>query len=930
MNKPDKKLFLLDAMALIYRAHFAFSKTPRINSKGQNTGAALGFTNTLVEVIQKRNPTHVGVAFDTFAPTFRHEQYTEYKAGREEVPEDIVSNLPYIRKIIQGFGIPILELDGFEADDIVGTLAKRAGKQGFEVYMMTSDKDYAQLVEENIYLYKPAFMGNAVDILGVEEVKKKFEIDEVDQVRDLLGLQGDKVDNIPGIPGIGAKTAVKLLKTYGTVENLIANADDLKGKQKENVVNFGQQGIMSKELATIKLDVPIDFVEEELLYTGPQEEALGQLFEELEFRTLSKRIFSKTEDKPKTKSKESGQMAMFEASEPANDISESTPPEKNNIHTVLHNYHMIDTPALRKSLISYLKKQKEYCFDTETTSIEPVEAELVGIAFAYYSGEAYYVPVPEDRAQAQKIVDEFREILEDEKILKIGQNLKYDIQVLKNYNVTVQGPFFDTMLAHYLIDPETRHNMDVLAENYLNYSPVSITTLIGKKGGKQGNMRDVEVEKVVEYAGEDADITLQLKNVLQKDLNDNLKKLFEEVEIPLVEVLAEMEYNGVNIDVQALEEMSVELRDASAKVEQEIYEIAGATFNIASPKQLGEILFEKLKLVEKPKKTKTGQYATGEDILSKLAKEHEIANKIMEFREYQKLKSTYVDALPKMVIPQDGRVHTDYRQAVAATGRLSSNNPNLQNIPIRTAKGREIRKAFIPMDENHTLVSADYSQVELRIVAALARDESMMEAFKNGRDIHATTASKVFKVPLDEVEPGMRRKAKEVNFGIIYGISAFGLAQNLGISRTEAKEIIDAYFEEFPAIKRYMDDSINKAREIGYAETILGRRRYLRDINSRNMTVRGFAERNAINAPIQGSAADIIKIAMINIHNWLQTEKLKSKMILQVHDELVFDAANDELDLLKEKIPELMKNAVQLAVPLDVEVGTGKNWLEAH
>ena len=930
MNKPDKKLFLLDAMALIYRAHFAFSKTPRINSKGQNTGAALGFTNTLFEVIQKRKPTHIGVAFDTSAPTFRHKQYAEYKAGRQEVPEDIVSNLPYIKKIIEGFGIPILELDGYEADDIVGTLAKKAGKEGFEVYMMTSDKDYAQLVSENIYLYKPAFMGNGVDILGIEEVKQKFDIDDVDQVRDLLGLQGDKVDNIPGIPGIGAKTAVKLLKTYGTVENLIANADDLKGKQKENVVNFGQQGIMSKELATIKLDVPVKFEENELVYSGPNEEALSKLFEELEFRTLLKRIFNKEDEKPKSKSGESGQMVMFEASKQETSTTDEGPVEKNNIYRVMHDYHLIDTPALRKGLISYLKKQDEYCFDTETTSIEPVEAELVGIAFSYYPNEAYYVPVPEDHAGAQKIVDEFREVLEDNKILKIGQNLKYDIQVLKNYGVRVQGPFYDTMLAHYLIDPETRHNMDVLAENYLNYSPVSITTLIGKKSGKQGNMRDVEVEKVVEYAGEDADITLQLKHVLDKDLNENLKKLFEDVEIPLVNVLAEMEYNGVKIDVPTLESMSVELRDASAKVEQEIYDIAGTQFNIASPKQLGEVLFDRLKLVEKPKKTKTGQYATGEDILSKLAKEHEIANKIMEFREYQKLKSTYVDALPKMVVPKDGRVHTDYRQAVAATGRLSSNNPNLQNIPIRTAKGREIRKAFVPKDENHTLVSADYSQVELRIVAALARDESMMEAFKDGRDIHATTASKVFKVPLDEVEPGMRRKAKEVNFGIIYGISAFGLAQNLRISRTEAKEIIDAYFEEFPAVKRYMDDSINKARERGYAETILGRRRYLRDINSRNMTVRGFAERNAINAPIQGSAADVIKIAMINIHDWLQKENLKSKMILQVHDELVFDAHNDELDLLKEKIPELMKNAVKLEVPLEVEVGTGKNWLEAH
>ncbi len=930
MNKPDKKLFLLDAMALIYRAHFAFSKTPRINSKGLNTGASLGFTNTMFEVIQKQKPTHIAVAFDTSAPTFRHIQYKEYKADREAMPEDLRSNIPYIKKIIEGFGIPIIELDGFEADDIVGTLAKKASKEGFEVYMMTSDKDYAQLVEENIYLYKPAFMGNGVDILGIEEVKQKFDIERVDQVRDILGLQGDKVDNIPGIPGIGAKTAVKLLKTYDTVENLVANAEDLKGKQKENVINFGQQGIMSKELATIKLDVPIPLEEEKLLYTGPEEEKLTKLFEELEFRTLLKRVLNKEDNKPKAKASSSNQMVMFEASTDQSSDDEPAIIEKKNIFSVIHDYHLIDTPALRKDLIHYLLLQKEICFDTETTSIEPVDAELVGIAFAYHQGEAYYVPIPSDQSIANQIVDEFRVVLENEKIVKIGQNLKYDIQVLKKYNMTVSGPFFDTMLAHYLIDPETRHNMDVLAENYLHYTPVSISSLIGKKGAKQGNMRDVDVEKVVEYAGEDADITLQLKQILAKDLNDNLKKLFDEVEIPLVEVLSDMEFYGVNIDVAALEVMSLELRDASAKVQQEIFDIAGEEFNIASPKQLGEILFDKLKLVEKPKKTKTGQYATGEEILSKLAKEHEIADKIMEFREYQKLKSTYVDALPKMVSPTDNRVHTDYRQAVAATGRLSSNNPNLQNIPIRTAKGREIRKAFIPRDANHTLISADYSQVELRIVAAFSKDESMIDAFKSGRDIHATTASKVFKVPLEEVEPGMRRKAKEVNFGIIYGISAFGLGQNLNISRTEAREIIEAYFEEFPAIKSYMDKAINDAREKGYAETLLGRRRYLRDINSRNMTVRGFAERNAINAPIQGTAADIIKIAMINIHQWMKEEKLKSKMILQVHDELVFDAHNDEVDLLAKKVPELMKNAVAMAVPLEVEVGTGKNWLEAH
>ena len=928
MDKPEKKLFLLDAMALIFRAHFAFSKNPRVNSKGQNTSAAFGFTNSLLEILLKQNPTHMGVAFDLPGPTFRHEQYSEYKAGRDATPEDIISNIPYIKRIVRAFNIPVLELKGFEADDVIGTFAKRASKKDFEVYMMTLDKDYAQLVEEHVFMYKPSFMGNGVEIWGIDKVKEKFEIENVDQVRDILGLQGDSVDNIPGIPGIGKKTAIKLLKEYGTIENLLKNTDDLKGKQKENVINFGPQGIMSKELATIMIDVPLDFEEEELVYNGPDEAALTEVFEELEFRGFIKRVFNKEAPKEMPKKAATSQMSMFAALDsPAENRNLG---EGKNIETVSHDYQLADTPVLRKKLIKNLLAQQEFCFDTETTSIQPVDAALVGIAFSYKKEEAFYVPIPEDKKEAQKIIGEFKEVLENNTIIKIAQNLKYDMQVLKNYDIAVHGPFFDTMIAHYLIDPDTRHNMDALAENYLNYKPLSIETLIGKKGVKQGNMRDVEVDRVVEYAGEDADITFQLKGVLEKEFAESHKKLFYDVEIPLIDVLASMEYDGVKIDVDALGKMSIALQDASLKAQDEIYKLADQEFNIASPKQLGEILFDKMKLVDKPKKTKTGQYATGEEILSKLANDHEIIDKILEFREYQKLRSTYVDALPKLVSEVDGRIHTDYRQTVAATGRLSSNHPNLQNIPIRTAKGREIRKAFIPKDKNHKIISADYSQVELRIMAAFSKDESMIEAFKSGRDIHATTASKVFNVPLEEVDSDTRRKAKAVNFGIIYGISAFGLSQNLNIPRREAAEIIENYFAEFPAVKSYMDFSIEQAREKGYAETVLGRRRYLRDINSKNQTVRGYAERNAINAPIQGSAADIIKVAMINIYEWMKKEKLKSKMILQVHDELVFDAHESEVALLTEHIPLLMKNAIKLDVPLDAEIGVGDNWLEAH
>ncbi|MFZ9044453.1 MAG: DNA polymerase I [Cyclobacteriaceae bacterium] len=925
MSQPSKKLFLLDAMALIYRAHFAFSKNPRINSKGLNTGAVMGFTNVLIDIIKNQKPTHLGVAFDTHAPTFRHEEYPEYKANREAQPEEIRLAIPYCKKIMAGFGIPLLELDGFEADDIIGTLAKHAAKIDFEVYMMTPDKDYAQLVEEHIFLYKPAYMGNAVETLGIPEVLKKFDIDEVDQVRDVLGLKGDAVDNIPGVPGVGDKTASKLLKEYGTVENVVANADKLKGALQKKVMEFGEQGIFSKKLATIMTEVPIEFDEDALSVTDPSKTLLTPLFEELEFRTITKRVFAENEKK---ETSGDGQMGLFGSGEGADSETSSG---KNTIKDVPYDYVLVDTAEKRRSVITALSNCPSFCFDTETTSLQTVEAELVGLAISMKAGTAYYIPFPEDQNEARTIIHEFKDVLEDSTIRKIGQNLKYDIQVLRNYDIHVSGPLFDTMLAHYLIDPETAHSMDRMAENYLNYTPISIETLIGPKGKKQKSIREADLAAVCVYACEDADITLQLKEQLEPQIIElNLEKLLHEVEEPLSFVLSDMEYQGVSIDTETLFGMSGELEEASNEAQKSIYELAGVEFNIGSPKQLGEVLFDKLQLVDKPKKTKSGQYATGEDILSKLAEEHEIADKILEYREYNKLKSTYVDALPKLVSQKDQRVHTDYRQTVAATGRLSSNNPNLQNIPIRTEKGRAIRKAFVPQSKEFIMLAADYSQVELRIMAAFSGDDSMQQAFKQGRDIHANTASKVFKVDLTSVDSTMRRKAKEVNFGIIYGISAFGLSQNLNISRAEASEIIKAYFEEFPSVKSYMDETIEKARANEYVETILGRRRYLRNINSRNFTMRGFDERNAINAPIQGSAADIIKVAMIDIHNWMKEERLQSKMIMQVHDELVFEAHQDELALLSDEVSKRMQNAISLEVPLLVEVGTGHNWLEAH
>jgi DNA polymerase I len=939
-QKQSHKLFLLDAMALIYRAHFAFSKNPRINSKGLNTGVMLGFTNTLLEVLEKEKPSHIAVAFDTKAPTFRHIQYEPYKANRLEQPEDITASIPWVKEIVRAFRIPVLEMDGFEADDIIGTIAKKAEKDHFTIYMMTPDKDYGQIVDEHIFLYKPAFMGNGVDVLGPKQVCEKWDIEHVDQVRDILGLMGDAVDNIPGIPGIGEKTAVKLLKEFGTVEGLIANVDKLKGKQKENVENFAQQGLLSKELATIKIDVPVEFNELDLRYDGFDDEKLRSIFSELEFRTLASRIFKDAPGKKAALSTPT-QMDIFgSAPAPAKaseeeiteeEITVSAPAVLDTIHTNVHNYHKIKGKEAVKELVDYLKLQNEICFDTETTDLDAMKAELVGLSFAYLEGEAYYVPVTSERNGTLEILELLRPILESESIVKIGQNLKYDMLVLKNYGIEIKGTLYDTMLAHYLIEPEGKHGMDWLAQQYLNYRPVSITELIGKKGKDQGNMRDVDEDEVTAYAAEDADITLRLKSKLDPIIHTNgLNKLFQEVENPLIRVLTDMEFEGVRIDIGSLADLSVALDQESREIEKRVYELAGVRFNLASPKQLGEVLFEKLKLDPKAKKTKTGQYATGEEILSKLADEHEIAQAILDHRQMIKLKSTYVDALPTMINKKTGRIHTTYNQFVAATGRLSSINPNLQNIPIRTSRGREIRKAFVPRDENHVLLSADYSQIELRLMAEFSKDESMMDAFRMGRDIHATTAAKIFKVPLEEVTSDMRRKAKTANFGIIYGISAFGLAQRLSIPRSEAKEIIDAYFSEFPAVKEYMDSAIEKARRQEYVETILGRRRYLRDINSRNMTMRGFAERNAINAPLQGSAADLIKVAMIQVHQWLRKENLKSKMILQVHDELVFDAHKDEVELLRKHIPELMSNAIKLEVPIEVEVGVGTDWLQAH
>jgi DNA polymerase-1 len=905
MPSSNKKLFLLDAYALVYRAHFAFTKNPRINSKGHNTSVPFGFTNTLLEVIQKQKPTHIAVAFDTAAPTFRDGIFKEYKATRQATPEDIKHGLPKVKEIIRGFNIPILEMDGYEADDIIGTIATRAASEGFEVFMMTPDKDFGQLVKENVFLYKPAYMGNVVDVLGPKEVCEKWDIENVSQVIDMLGLQGDTSDNIPGIPGIGPKTASELLKQYKTVEGVVAHAAELKGKQKERVEQFGEQAILSKKLATIITDVPIEFNEEALRYTGP-EESLRPILEELEFKTMLPRVFasaSASASAAAVKENKPSQLSMFGGGP----LTESEAAQK-SLESSVSNHRKIEAEDEVRELIEKLKLQKEIAIEVATNEAANFDFTITGLAFSVAAGEAFFVPIKDPT-----VLPKFSEVFSGENISKTSHNIKQSVLALKKFGIEVKGVLFDTMLAHYLIEPEASHDLGILCNQYLNYQ------LIGS-----------DKDEAKDY-GERCEQTLQLKQHLEKELHARGHwRLMREVEAPLVYALAGMEAEGVALDEAALQWMSAALKKDSEQVQKEIYDLAGTEFNIASPKQLGEILFDKLKLLDKAKKTKTGQYATGEEVLVKLSGEHPIVQKILDFREYEKLRSTYVDALPKMLSKFDNRIHTDYRQAVAATGRLSSNNPNLQNIPIRTEKGRQIRGAFVPRDKNYLFMSADYSQIELRIAAAFAKDEIMTEAFRTGRDIHTTTAAKVFKVELEKVTPDMRRKAKEVNFGILYGSTAFGLSQNLNISRTEAAEIIESYFKEFAAIKRYMDDSINMAREKEYVETILGRRRYLRDINSRNMATRGFAERNAINAPIQGSAADIIKIAMINIHRWLQREKLKTKMILQVHDELVFDLHVDEQKIVKSKVIELMKTAVLLDVPMEVEVGIGKNWLEAH
>lgn len=938
-----KKLFLIDAMALIYRAHFAFSKNPRINSRGLNTSSVFGFANTLLEVLDKEKPSHIGVGFDLPGPTFRHEQFEAYKAQRQEQPEDITLAIPYIKQLLTGMDIPILEMAGFEADDIIGTIAKRAVKEGFTVYMLTPDKDYAQLVEPGIFLYRPSYMGKGYDVLGVDEVLAKFNIKRTEQVIDILGLQGDASDNIPGIPGIGEKTAQKLIEEYDSVEGVIANSDKLKGKMKENVENFAQQGLLSKHLATIHIEVDVPFRPEEMVITAPKKDILQPLFVELEFRTMAKRILG--EDLPgapvQTKSAPSvskgGQLSLFGNPEPAANEAvaevaeeEAAPVYRDTIETVPHHYHIVKDAEDLRLLGESLSGLKEFTFDTETDSLESSFTNLVGLSFAWQERVAYFVPCPPDFDKTKEILYFLKPALENPAIVKIGQNLKFDINVLARYEVSVQGPIFDTMLAHYLLHPDQRHGMDLMAENYLNYTPVSIETLIGKKGKAQGTMADADPTDLAEYAAEDSDITYQLKKVLAPKIEElSQESLLTDVEGKLIYVLSDMERSGIRIDTEALSGLSVDLAEQIIQIEAEVYESAGEKFNMSSPQQLGKILFEKLNLDPKAKKTKTGQWATGEEVLSRLVDEHPIVSQILEFREMQKLKSTYIDSLPTLIGP-DGRVHTSFNQAVAATGRLSSTNPNLQNIPIRTARGREIRKAFVARDGDYQILSADYSQVELRLMAHFSEDATMIEAFKQGKDIHAITASRIFKVDLDQVDSDMRRKAKTANFGIIYGISAFGLSQRLSIPRKEAADLIDAYFTEFSSVKKYMDRIIHLAQEQEYVSTILGRRRYLPDINSRNQTQRGFAERNAINAPIQGSAADIIKLAMINLHDWMNKENLKSRMVLQVHDELVFDAHRSEIDLLKEKVPFFMSGAIPMTVPLEVGVGVGENWFEAH
>lgn len=931
-QEHDKKLFLVDAYAIIFRSYFAFIKNPRVNSQGLNVSAAFGFTNSLLEILNKEKPTHIAVVFDPpGGSTVRKEEFAEYKANRDETPEGILTNIEPIKRIIRAFNIPILEVDGYEADDTIGTLAKLAEPKGFITYMMTPDKDFGQLVTEKSLMFRPGRGGNPAEVWGPKEVCEKFDIERVEQVIDILGLQGDAADNIPGIPGIGPKTASKLLRQFGSVEGIIDNSDQLKGKQRENIENFAEQGRMSKSLATIITNVPVEFNEEDLKMCPADNDKIKKVFTELEFRGLARRVLGEeivvTKEKPAT----DGQMDLFGAQSL---VEEQEPMVTSDFKTIASEkpaYHLITKPEERKELLDKLLAQKSVCFDTETDSLEPLHANIVGMSFSFKAREAYYVATPNNFDDAKSIVQEFKPFFESSEVEKVAHNIKYDIKVINRYDVEVKGPMFDTMIAHYLINPDSKQSMDVLAELYLNYKPVSIETLIGKKGKNQKSMADLEPQEISDYACEDADITWQLKEIFEPEIQkDHLKALFYEMEMPLVSVLKSMEQEGISIDAEGLQNYSRELEADLIRLDESIKKEAGMDFNIDSPKQLGEVLFDHMGIDSKAKKTKTGQYKTGEDVLQKLKQRHPIIEMILDYRQLRKLKNTYVDPLPALRDPIDGRIHTNYMQTVANTGRLSSTNPNLQNIPIRSEKGREIRKSFISRGPEYKLMAADYSQIELRIIAALSEDPNMIEAFRSRQDIHAATAAKVFHVNMDEVSRDQRSSAKAVNFGIIYGQSAFGLSQNLGISRTEAKSIIDAYFAQYPMIKTYMDNAVAGAREKGYVETIMKRRRYLKDINSPNAVTRGFAERNAINAPIQGSAADIIKIAMIRVDNAMREAKLKSRMLLQVHDELVFDVHVDEVDQLQELVKREMEAAVRIAVPMVVEMEVADNWLDAH
>ena len=936
-----KRLFLLDAYALIFRGYYAFIKNPRINSKGMNTSAIMGFMNSLLDVIKREKPDHLAVCFDKGGSHERTAMFTEYKANRDETPEAIVIAVPYIQKILEAMHIPVVVKEGFEADDIIGTLAKQAEKENYKTFMVTPDKDFAQLVSENIFMYRPARMGNGIEIWGVPEVQEKFEIERPEQVIDYLGMMGDSVDNIPGLPGVGDKTAKKFLKQFGSMESLLDNLDQVQGKLKEKIEANKDLGVLSKKLATINIDVPVQFNAKDYELSDPDIETASALFEELEFRRIQenfKKIFSLSSDavvsnppleNTKTATASTAQFDLFNP--PPGQGTAVAESSKNSQKSVNHQYQWVNSPAGRSLLLEKLLKQSSVCFDTETTGLDALQAELVGIAFSWEQQKGYYLALPQDQEEAQAIIDTFRPFFENPQIEKIGHNLKYDLKVLLKYDLRVAGPLFDTMIAHYLINPDMRHNMDVLAETYLNYSPQSITELIGRKGKNQGSMRDVPLDQQTQYAVEDADITLQLKHHFEKELAEAATtELFKTVELPLVEVLTDMEAEGINLNVNFLNQLSKTLTADIAVLEKDIYGEVGETFNLASPKQLGVILFEKLKLVDKPKKTKTGQYSTAEDILSYLAKDHPIVDKILEWRSLQKLENTYVSALPNDLSPQTLRIHTVYNQAVAATGRLSSNNPNLQNIPIRTPRGQEVRKAFIPRDSDHILMAADYSQIELRIIAALSKDPAMVKAFQNNEDIHAATAARVFDVPIEEVNREQRSNAKTVNFGIVYGVSAFGLSQQTKLNRTESKALIDTYYNSYPQLKQYISDQVNFARENGYVSTVLGRRRYLKDINSQNAVVRGAAERNAVNAPIQGSAADIIKLAMIQIHQKIINENWQSKMLLQVHDELVFDLLKSEREGFEKMVKTEMENAFDIGLPLLVDIGFGENWLEAH